>query len=462
MTRVNDPLLSGPTVNEVLTSLTSYMVAGNCGSAGVVMPENSMKAFQYCIDTGVEAILIPIRKTGSASYIAMKDATLQRTTNYTGNVIDSNDDDLKIAQIDNFTASAQMDKIYIPFLREIFVACERDCIYLLQLQNDLSAADVAEIVGIVEEYNVTDNVIFLSEYATLLDAVLFALPRAKTVLVSAAAPAVLDLVTYWGVQVPYSALTQQNVIDYKTAGKFVGVSDVNFAYIARDFKGYGANWVVSDMPLYIKQMPEGYKTKPFTFDMPRYKYGSGFMNDPLSAPTLSLLSENPRKCGWDTTNESAENLGRDALVLGYAKPDVTTYTLNVTVKFEAEVAGQPAFYAGLYLCLNKDYAYPYWETDPAMYKTSGYSFTLRQNGEVEVNKLVEGVGKTQLVLNNWTPIVLNQEVPIRIDVTPTVITITRTDNNETITFNDPDMDRRGCLGLLRRGHGFSFYNISCA
>ena len=59
-------------------------------------PENSLEAFQNCIDEGIDAVEIDIRETKDGELVVMHDKTLNRTTNGKGNVADYTLEEIKL------------------------------------------------------------------------------------------------------------------------------------------------------------------------------------------------------------------------------------------------------------------------------------------------------------------------------------------------------------------------------
>ena len=51
-------------------------------------PENSLKAYQNCIDEGLDGIEVDVQLTKDSVLVVMHDPTLNRTTTGTGNVAD--------------------------------------------------------------------------------------------------------------------------------------------------------------------------------------------------------------------------------------------------------------------------------------------------------------------------------------------------------------------------------------
>lgn len=75
-------------LNEILSELSapakqSVLVVSHRGDWRNA-PENSLQAFQNCIDMGVDMVELDLKKTKDGELILMHDNTLNRTTNGTG------------------------------------------------------------------------------------------------------------------------------------------------------------------------------------------------------------------------------------------------------------------------------------------------------------------------------------------------------------------------------------------
>ncbi|MDA0748239.1 MAG: glycerophosphodiester phosphodiesterase family protein [bacterium] len=69
-------------------------VVGHRGAAGVV-PENTIKSFQYAIDLGVDYTECDVHLTRDNHLIVMHDETVDRTTNHTGRIRDLDFDTIR-------------------------------------------------------------------------------------------------------------------------------------------------------------------------------------------------------------------------------------------------------------------------------------------------------------------------------------------------------------------------------
>lgn len=105
---------------------------GASGSA----PENTMVAFQRAVELGAEFIETDLHLTRDARFVAIHDATLDRTTNGHGAVRD-----MTLAQLRELDAGKWFDREFmderIPTLEQILqFANDRDVVFYLELKYD--------------------------------------------------------------------------------------------------------------------------------------------------------------------------------------------------------------------------------------------------------------------------------------------------------------------------------------
>lgn len=113
-------------LNEILSELSapakqSVLVVSHRGDWRNA-PENSLQAFQNCIDMGVDMIELDLKKTKDGELILMHDNTLNRTTNGTGKPEDYTLAELKKLRLKNGAGCLTRHKI--PTLRETMLLCK--------------------------------------------------------------------------------------------------------------------------------------------------------------------------------------------------------------------------------------------------------------------------------------------------------------------------------------------------
>lgn len=120
-------------------------------------PENSIAAIQKAIEKGATIAEIDIRKTSDNQYVLMHDATVNRTTNGTGEVAT-----LTLNQLKNLflkTNDGTVTTHRIPTLSEALDAGNGRIYYLLDISH-LPEAQIAPVVNIVAEKNMLSKTLF--------------------------------------------------------------------------------------------------------------------------------------------------------------------------------------------------------------------------------------------------------------------------------------------------------------
>ena len=113
-------------LNEILSELSapakqSVLVVSHRGDWRNA-PENSLQAFQNCIDMGVDMVELDLKKTKDGELILMHDNTLNRTTNGTGKPEDYTLAELKELRLKNGAGCLTRHKIPTP--RETMLLCK--------------------------------------------------------------------------------------------------------------------------------------------------------------------------------------------------------------------------------------------------------------------------------------------------------------------------------------------------
>lgn len=86
-------------------------------------PENSIPAFQSCIDMGIDMIEIDVRRTKDGQLILMHDPTVDRCTNGKGKVADLTYDEIQKLRL-RPQHNASITRNHIPTLEEVLVLCK--------------------------------------------------------------------------------------------------------------------------------------------------------------------------------------------------------------------------------------------------------------------------------------------------------------------------------------------------
>jgi glycerophosphoryl diester phosphodiesterase len=127
-----------------------YVIAHRGGIVPGI-PENTMPAFQKCVELGVDAIELDLRSTSDRKIIILHDASVDRTTDGSGPV-----NALSISEVKSLNAG---EGYSVPTFQEVIRLIKGKDIKLLL---DLKEQDTwyrQEIVNLIQKYEVSDQII---------------------------------------------------------------------------------------------------------------------------------------------------------------------------------------------------------------------------------------------------------------------------------------------------------------
>ena len=147
-----------------------YIVAHRANTrAGISkrLPENSLEIIQVAIESGVvDMVELDVRPTKDGVLVLMHDATVNRTTNGTGNV-----SDLTYAQVQALDMNRENDKvttgIKVPTLKEAFELCKGKMFINLDIHG--KKVPVGQLAALIKECGMTDQVMIYSSKDELVD-----------------------------------------------------------------------------------------------------------------------------------------------------------------------------------------------------------------------------------------------------------------------------------------------------
>ena len=140
---------------------------GHRGLSGL-KPENTIPAFDECGIKGIFGVETDIRKTSDGHFVCMHDATVDKTTNGTGNVSDMTLEQIRSLTIDYGKDIENYTDLKVPTLEEMLHSCGRyGTVPVLHLYTDIG--DEPAIVEIVNALGFEKSVIYTSTSPTMLN-----------------------------------------------------------------------------------------------------------------------------------------------------------------------------------------------------------------------------------------------------------------------------------------------------
>lgn len=150
-------------LKDKLNSLNDKIMVCAHRANAISKPENSLSAIQTSMTNNIEMIEIDIRETKDGELILMHDATLQRTTNGSGNVSSFTLQELKQFNLKQSNGTLTLEKI--PTLKEVF-ELTRGKIYInLDIDNK---APFTKIYDLAKQYGMLKQVQFYTKDNNLI------------------------------------------------------------------------------------------------------------------------------------------------------------------------------------------------------------------------------------------------------------------------------------------------------
>ena len=145
---------------------------GASGSA----PENTIVAFKKAIEIGVDAVELDLHGTADGEVVVIHDASLDRTTNHSGQVNQATLETIKHADAGGWFAPEFVDEP-VPTLVEALECIAKQTIAVLEIKDPLIAETV---VAEIRETHTQDLAVIISFHTAVLQTVRSLEPRIPT------------------------------------------------------------------------------------------------------------------------------------------------------------------------------------------------------------------------------------------------------------------------------------------
>lgn len=417
-----------------------FVIAHRGGSS--VFPEDTMVAYEMCVAAGHRIIEQDVQLLSDGSLGVMHDNTIDRTTTSTGNVNDYSAYDWSKLVVDASAWLPGAQNTEPPLFEDVLQKFGDTVIYVPESKDQLCADRIAQALV---KYGLQQNAIIQSGSATdLSKAVPYGI---RTMLLTDSydpVSAKAQGFTYIGHS---SSVLQSYVQSCVSAGIKPGVYVLNSRYDFSTWQSYGDVFCFSDDPIWITGKADAYPRTKDPFAHAAFYHGN-FAT--LNGDHGAFLGTN--RWGWTGTVQ-------DYVIQGWGSPvanAAATYHIQLTMTVETGNADTTRWGSCAFASTNDKF------TDAGgtgHAQSNGYQVLVRQNGEVDLFKIVNGVS-TSLGTVSTAAIAVGGTAIIKIDVTPTSITVTRTDVSAPNSIVASDTTFRG--GFFFFGHngiGASFSNV---
>ena len=401
-----------------------------------IFPENSLEAFQGCVNLGIPVIELDVQTLLDGSLGIMHDSTVDRTTDKTGNVKDFSAMGFKNLKINNLNGYKE---VYAPLLEDVFLALGNKAVYFIETKDDVS---MPKVVDLVKKHRLEEYVVAMSfDIDDLNSAISENIPTCF--LTKGANPNVSPEliknrgIEYVGVSTSVSEPYVQSLIQQDIK---VLVYTVNQRYIRDKFLSLGVTGIISDDPFYVSEKIEPlnkdpYKNGVFYHGMVGSKgYRGGFEGGTWGFTEL-------------TTNLGSDDTRRDFVLQGWAGVLPDEFELTFDLK-----RGQGEYWSAVAFSQTDEY------DDPASERVNGYLIMFVSLGRLYIYKIQNG---NPILLDNkmdGTPFQIGETVSVKITVSSNQIKAEVPQKNLSLTVEDSEY-RNGYLHFGRREAQWFFSNV---
>jgi len=248
----------------MLTNLPRPTIFAHRG-ASAYAPENTLAAFELAIQQGADALEMDLKLTADGEVVVIHDQTLDRTTGKRGKVGQT-----PLAELRKLDAGSHFDVAFkgepVPTLREVFEKIGKRIPYNLELTNYASPTDnlPEKTAEIVEQYKLTEHVLFSSFNPLALIRVRRRLPHAPIALLASEGASgwlarswVGTLLAYQALHPAYPDVTPELVAAAHRRNCRVHVYTVNDRDEMLRLLGMGVDGIFTDDPPLARQVFQG-------------------------------------------------------------------------------------------------------------------------------------------------------------------------------------------------------------
>jgi glycerophosphoryl diester phosphodiesterase len=401
-----------------------------------IFPENSLEAFQGCVNLGIPVIELDVQTLLDGSLGIMHDSTVDRTTDKTGNVKDFSAMGFKNLKINNLNGYKE---VYVPLLEDVFLALGKKAVYFIETKDGVS---IPKVVDLVKKHRLEEYVVAMSfDIDDLNSAISENIPTCF--LTKGANPNVSPEliknrgIEYVGVSTSVSETYVQSLIQQDIK---VLVYTVNQRYIRDKFLSLGVTGIISDDPFYVSEKIEPlnkdpYKNGVFYHGMVGSKgYRGGFEGGTWGFTEL-------------TTDLGSDDTRRDFVLQGWAGVLPDEFELTFDLK-----RGQGEYWSSVAFSQTDEY------DDPASERVNGYLIMFVSLGRLYIYKIQNGNPILLGSKTDGTPFQIGETVSVKITVSSNQIIAEVPQKNLSLTVNDSAY-RNGYLHFGRREAQWFFSNV---
>jgi glycerophosphoryl diester phosphodiesterase len=371
--------------------------------------------------------------TADGFLVCIHDETVDRTTEGTGTVISKTLSDLLALNAADYVPGYPVTRI--PTFGEYLGRYARRHLLIPESKDSLPAG--REMARQIAAAGLEDSVVVQSFEASETTAIKAANPRLRMLQLgldgSPPSLATLQAVGAWGAGPSALDVTAQYVADVRALGIYVIPYTVNRVEQAETLLGYGVDGLYSDDPAYLRMFIDSSTPSGTTVPVPARVPASGWSSNNNTGMTLTS--------GYVThpSGGAVEQIVFPPVRL----PAAATHQIDTTLKLTFKAADVTR-YMGIRFALKRDRYTNLFLVNAA---SAAYAFALRGDGLAKIEKWNNGA-VTTLGSVSWTAPAEGAEIPLRIVMTATTITVTRTDLGESVSVTNADLTRDGFVDMF--------------
>lgn len=222
----------------------SFLKIGHCGAKGHIS-ENTLESIKKAIDLGVDAVEIDVHRCASGELVVFQDFTLDRMTNYSGEVSKHT-----LNQLRKVTVKGNYK---IPTLSEVLIFIDNRCLLIINLKGLNTSEETSRLVTFFVDKKGWDysNIIIFSFRKYALKKVYDKNPNIPLGVLTASnlegAVDFAETINAVAIFPNYTMLTEEIVENLKEKFKVYTYTVNNLKPISR-IKSYGVDGIITDFP----------------------------------------------------------------------------------------------------------------------------------------------------------------------------------------------------------------------
>jgi glycerophosphoryl diester phosphodiesterase len=415
-----------------VSDLPSPFVLNHKGGANVA-PEDTMDAYRASVAYGQRTIDVDAVILADGAVGVMHDSTIDRTTTGTGAVADQTSLSWKNLVVDSpsWFGGNSFGNTKPPLLTEVFA--EFGGKVVIAIEPKTQGACAVAVADLVNRFGLKDSVILFTAFWADIPTLVATGAHVRFIMTTGTekTPAEIAAAGVAGVDCDYTAaaMTSTLIGQMHAAGLTVYGYTMNRQSEVAAWMAKGGDGWISDDPYYSAGFYNNYAYRLSKMPLTSQTYYHGHITGSANVRGVYTAPD-----GWgvsDTLNLGARTILIGAISPIKGNPAADTFTIDFTIKFESAVDTNR--WTGLYVCFGSDQAF---SDSASAAGRNGYRCLISGAGNVQIAKYTDGVSVGNVASATSTALSYPATVTGKIVVTPTQISLQRTDVAATATATD--------------------------